>query len=157
MGAWHDEPKDTAVIYFLILFQFVTHLHFVWITPIQVIAIMYLLWLQLGYSCAVSLVLMLLMIILQARFEKVYSSLRYVSHVAWGQLEQDSSNVLFHHKWELWEGGVGLLDIKCFCLSGYYNISALFYDWLQSVEMTVPLIDPLYHNTPGWVGGGGLI
>ena len=32
--------------------------------------------------------------------------------------------------------------------------TALFY-WLQSVEVTVPLIDPLYHNTPGWQGGGG--
>ena len=64
------------ILFSYFFFQFVTHLHFVWITPIQVAAVMFLLWLQLGYSCTVSLALMLLLILLQARFDKVYSKLR---------------------------------------------------------------------------------
>ncbi|XP_078379983.1 ATP-binding cassette sub-family C member 4-like [Oculina patagonica] len=56
--------------------RFVTYLHFVWITPVQMVITMYLLWIQLGVSCFVPLALMLLMILYQSRLGKVFASLR---------------------------------------------------------------------------------
>ncbi|CAH3029808.1 unnamed protein product [Porites evermanni] len=55
--------------------QLVTHLHFVWITPIQVVVVVYFLWIQLGFSCAVGIVLTLILIIHQAWFNRKYSKL----------------------------------------------------------------------------------
>ncbi|XP_020629411.1 multidrug resistance-associated protein 4-like isoform X2 [Orbicella faveolata] len=54
----------------------VTYLHFVWITPVQMVATMYLLWIQLGVSCFVPLALMILMILYQSRLGRVFAVLR---------------------------------------------------------------------------------
>ena len=59
-----------------VLIQFVTYLHFIWITPVQMVATMYLLWIQLGVSCFVPLALMLLLIIYQSHLGRVFAMLR---------------------------------------------------------------------------------
>ncbi|RMX56477.1 hypothetical protein pdam_00014934, partial [Pocillopora damicornis] len=56
--------------------RFVTYLHFIWITPVQMVATMYLLWIQLGVSCFVPLALMLLLIIYQSHLGRVFAMLR---------------------------------------------------------------------------------
>lgn len=62
-------------------FQSVTYLHFVWITPVQMVATMYLLWIQLGVTCFVPLALMILMILYQSRLGRVFAVLRWDLHV----------------------------------------------------------------------------
>ena len=71
---------------FSLYFQFVTYLHFVWITPVQMVATMYLLWIQLGVSCFVPLALMLLLILYQSRLGRVFAMLR-----------SDLESIIYHH------------------------------------------------------------
>ncbi|XP_022796167.1 multidrug resistance-associated protein 4-like isoform X2 [Stylophora pistillata] len=56
--------------------QFVSYLHFLWITPVQMVATMYLLWIQLGVSCFVPLAIMLLLILYQSHLGRVFAILR---------------------------------------------------------------------------------
>lgn len=67
---------ECYILHVCICFQSVTYLHFLWITPVQMVATMYLLWVQLGVSCFVPLALMILMILYQSRLGRVFAVLR---------------------------------------------------------------------------------
>ncbi|KAI4538922.1 hypothetical protein MG293_011189 [Ovis ammon polii] len=57
--------------------QVTMFLHYLWVGPLQAIAVTALLWMEIGMSCLAGMAVLIILLLLQSCFGKLFSSLRY--------------------------------------------------------------------------------
>ncbi|KAM7238072.1 hypothetical protein CapIbe_011030 [Capra ibex] len=60
--------------------QVTMFLHYLWVGPLQAIAVTTLLWMEIGMSCLAGMAVLIILLLLQSCFGKLFSSLRYVEN-----------------------------------------------------------------------------